>query len=629
MCGIAGLVSFSTPPSERVVRSMTDAIRHRGPDDDGFATLDDTCALGMRRLSILDHAGGRQPMWDESRRYCMVFNGEIYNHADLRAELVAIGHVFATDHSDTETVIHGYEEWGDRLFPKLDGMFALAIWDRERKALTVARDRAGEKPLYVARTSEGWAFASELKALLQVPGLDRSVDAAAVEQYLAFDYVVGPRTILRDVSKLRAGHVGTISADGFTSAPYWTLTFDRAAISRPAAIERLDELLDDSVRRRMLADVPVGLFLSGGLDSSAIGYYMARHGARVQAFTVGFDEAAFDETAQAVAAAHHLGLTHEVEVLGEHDVLDLVPRVTELLDEPMADPSVIPTHLLSLFARRSVAVALGGDGSDEVLMGYRTYQALRLARWLDAVPGPLRAVVARTARRVPDRAGTAGKARRFLAALDIPSEARLLNRLGAFGRSARSFLHPDLRTAARGRAESDAIDEIGRSFQGADDWAERAIGAYVRGYLQEDILVKVDRASMAASLEVRAPFLAPAVVDFLATIPPSMKLSGFVRKDLLRRLMRGRIPDEIIDRPKQGFGAPLDAWFRGPLALLAESTLERGRVQAAGLLDPDRVALLLADHRSGAADHGNRLWSVVSLQLWHERWIGSASAEVV
>ncbi len=446
MCGIVGLVSFGAQPSERLAKAMTDAIRHRGPDDEGFAALDGTCLLSMRRLSILDLEGGHQPMRDERRLHCIVFNGEIYNHAELRERLVALGHTFATDHSDTETLVHGYEAWGAELFPKLDGMFAVAIWDSERRELVVARDRAGEKPLYVAEVAGGWAIASEFKALLLHPGLDRGIDPVALEQYLAFDYVVGPRTMLGAVRKLRAGHVGTISEAGFTSAPYWTLRFDRQPISEADAVARLDELLDRSVGMRMLADVPVGLFLSGGLDSTTVGYYMRRHSSTVRAFTIGFEERGFDETEHAAAAAAHLGLDHHVEVLSEARVLELIPRITEILDEPMADPSVIPTHLLSLFTRREVKVALGGDGSDELLMGYRTYQALKIAGWLDVLPRPVRAVLARSARRFPDRAGSAyGKARRFAAGLDVPAEARLLSRLGSFGRSARTFIASDLR----------------------------------------------------------------------------------------------------------------------------------------------------------------------------------------
>ena len=372
----------------------------------------------------------------------------------------------------------------------------------------------------------------------------------------------------------------------------------------------------------MVADVPVGLFLSGGLDSTSIGYYMRRHSRHVRAFTIGFEEPEYDEADHAAAAARHLGLEHDVEVLSESRVRDLLPRVTDLLDEPMADPSVIPTHLLSIFAREHVKVALGGDGSDELLMGYRTYQALKLAGWLDALPALARSVYARAARRLPDRTnGVYGKARRFVAGLDVRPETRLLARLGAFGLGARTFMAAPLRAELPPTVEGEPVSEIARSFTGARDWGDQTVGAYVRSYLQEDILAKVDRASMAASLEVRAPFLMPELIDYLATVPSTVKLPGLTRKSLLRRVMRGRIPDSIIDRPKRGFGAPLDTWFRGDLAQLARDNLDPERVRAVGILDADAAADLLREHLEGVADNGRRLWTLVQLQLWHARWI--------
>jgi asparagine synthase (glutamine-hydrolysing) len=622
MCGIVGVVSHRAPPDISIACAMRESITHRGPDDAGLESIDDACVLGVRRLSILDLEGGHQPMWDEARRHCVVFNGEIYNHADLRARLEALGHHFVTDHSDTEVLVHGFEAWGPGLFPLLNGMFALAIWDRERRQLTLARDRTGEKPLYVGRVPGGYVFGSEIKALLTHPELDRAVDPLAVEQYLAFDYVVGPRTLLRDVQKVRAGHYATVTVDGLSTEPYWTLEFRSRDIGAAEATDRMGELLDRSVRLRMVADVPVGLFLSGGLDSTAVGYYMAQHSPSVRAFTIGFEEQAFDEREYATAAASHLGLSHDIEILSEARVLELLPRVTDILDDPIADPSVIPTHLLSQFTRGHVKVALGGDGGDEVLMGYRTYQALKVSGWLDVLPWTVRSAVARGARRLPDRAASLyGKGRRFVAGLDVPPERRLLARLGAFGTSARRFTAQDLRGQLPARVDTEALEEIARSSSGARDWGDRTVAAYLRAYLQEDILVKVDRASMAASLEVRAPFLDPDLIDFLATVPSSLKLAGLTRKSLLRRLMRGRIPDRIIDRPKQGFGAPLDAWFRGGLSRLAHDVLDPARLARSHLLDPTAAGRLLDEHRASAADHGNRLWSMVQLQLWYERWI--------
>ena len=619
MCGIAGIVSFVAPPDEADVRGMVASMRHRGPDEDGFSSPDNFCSLGMCRLSIVDLAGGHQPMWDERRRYCIVFNGEIYNHAHLRELLIQRGHAFTTDHSDTETIVHGYEEWGPEVFSRMDGQFAVAIWDREERELVVARDRVGEKPLYVARAGDQWLLASEMKALLSVTTLDRDVDPEAVRQYLAFDYVVSPRTILRSVQKLSAGHIGRISADGFASEPYWTLDFKPRQLPIAAAVERLDTILERAVRSRMVADVKVGLFLSGGIDSAAVGYYMTRSSKSVEAFTIGFDQPGFDETNYARASAKALGVDHHVEILSESVVLGLIPRVVEILDEPMADPSVIPTHLLSSFARQQVKVALGGDGSDELLMGYRTYQALKVYAQLDRLPALARRSMAKAAHVLPDR-GRLAKARRFGTALDLAPETRLMLRLGSFGALADQLLAHRLREELSD--SSDLVPVELRSRDGAIGWAERSIATYVRGYLQEDILVKVDRASMAASLEVRAPFLAPELIEFLASIPATIKMPGLTRKALLRRVMRGRIPSEVIDRPKQGFGAPLDAWFRGPLAQLAERHLSRDAVSDAGLLDAQLVAKMLLAHKTRRADYGRQLWSMLGLQMWSSHWLG-------
>jgi asparagine synthase (glutamine-hydrolysing) len=623
MCGIVGLVAPGRGTLADDIVGMRDTLVHRGPDGEGAIALpDDGVALGMRRLAIVDLEGGRQPMWDESRRYAVVFNGEIYDHATLRAELEALGHRFATDHSDTEVIVHGFEQWGRDLFPRLNGMFAIAVWDRDRRVLTIARDRAGEKPLYVARLPAGYAIASELKAILALPDAPREVDPIGLEQLLAFGFVMGPRTILRGTEKLPAGHIGTISTDGYEHVPFWVPSFSRTPIDEARAVARFGDLLDDAVRRRMVADVPVGLFLSGGLDSSAIAVCMRRHSAAVRAFTIGFEERAFDETDHARTVARHLGLQHEVEVLSERRVMDLVPRVPEILDEPMADPSILPTHLVSVITRRHVTVALGGDGSDELLMGYRTYQALKVAGRLDALPGAARRGISAAGGRLPDRAtGWLGRGRRFARGMGEAPEDRLLTRLGPFLGRARGVLAH----AVVASLPTDALDEprevIRAASTGAEGWADRSIAAYLRGYLQEDILVKVDRASMAASLEVRAPFLDPAVMDYVNGLPPDLKLRGFRRKHLLREAMRGHLPDAIIDRPKQGFGVPLDAWFRGPLRPWLGDLLGQDSLRAAGWFDPPAVRALLVEHEAGRADHGVRLWVLAQAEAWRRRWL--------
>jgi asparagine synthase (glutamine-hydrolysing) len=618
MCGIAAIASFSPRDWTNVADAMCDTMVHRGPDDSGLAVLPtEGVALAMRRLSIVDLEGGHQPMWDGHRRYCVVFNGEIYNCGELREQLVSRGYKFATDHSDTEVLVHGYAEWGTALFAKLNGMFAIALWDCERRELVLARDRAGEKPLYLASLPGGGvAVASEIKTLLRHPDVAREIDPVALEQYLSFEYVIGPRTLLRGVEKLTAGHYAVISASGKDIRPYWKLVFERQEWDPDEAVARLDELMRRSIELRLLADVPLGLFLSGGLDSTTIAYYMREIGNTVHAFSIAFEEHGFDETRYAAMAAQHLGIEHHVETLSEDRVADLLPRVTDILDEPMGDPAIFPTYLLSTFTRRHVKVALGGDGSDELLMGYKKYQLLKAANVLGVVPKLARRRISERMLRVPT-----GRAALVGASFRETPERRLLSALGAFAGQARWIMSKDVQQQLSSSVFAEPDQAFMAATGGASGWADATIGAYVRGYLQEDILVKVDRASMAASLEVRAPFLDPDLMDFLATVSPSLKLRRTTRKYLLKRLMRGRIPDAIIDRPKHGFNVPLDTWFRGALRPLAVERLSPDRVRAAGLLDPVAVGRVLADHMSGRADRGRQLWLLLQLDLWRERWL--------
>ena len=535
-------------------------------------------------------------------------------------ELEAAGHRFATDHSDTEVLVHGFEQWGDALFPRLNGMFALALWDRDARRLTLARDRAGEKPLYVARLPRGFAVASELKALAHVAGVDRGIDPVALEQYLALNYVVAPRTIFCGVSKLPAGHVGAIEEGRYEAAPYWVPPLGDVDGDASRLVERFDGLLDAAVERQMIADVPVGVFLSGGLDSTTVAYYMRRHSDEVHSFSVGFESAEFDESPYSTLAARNLGTVHHHEVLSEARLLELVPRIPDVLDEPMGDASIIPTYFLSAFTRPHVKVALGGDGSDELLMGYRGYDALRRLRRFDALPSAVRGGAAAVGRAIPRHVG--GLPRRvahFAERLDRGDVPRLLSHLGSYDGDARWLLAP----AVREQLPPTVFDEPAAAMlSGAHaSRAEHAgLLAYVRGYLQEDILVKVDRASMAASLEVRAPFLDVHVLEFLLRLSPAHKVANGTTKLLLRRLMRGRIPDEMIDRDKRGFDVPMGEWMRGPLRPLLDRYLGDDRLRAAGLLDPPAVRRVVDDHLSGRAERGLQLWMLLQLELWRERW---------
>lgn len=622
MCGIAGIVTSQPVGMDELIDAMTDTLAHRGPDDRGTAVLPgDGVALGARRLSILDIEGGHQPMWDENGDHCLVFNGEIYNFDDLRRELVGHGHRFRTDHSDTEVLVHGFEQWGKGLFRRLNGMFAIAAWSRRRQELTIARDRTGEKPLYIGRIPGGYALGSELKTLLAHPGVERNVDLAALEQFLAFDFVIGPRSILSGVQKLRAGHYAVVKPDSYVAAPYWEAKFEPTQSSEEELLYELDALLDESVRRRMVADVPVGLFLSGGLDSTTVGHYMRRHSDDVHSFSIGFDDPHFDESHYAQLAAAGLGTHHHLEIFSQQRIRDLIPRVADILDEPMGDPSIFPTYLLSTFTRGHVKVALGGDGSDELLMGYKAFLPLKVAWMLDAAPHQVRRVMAASARVLPSQLGAVPlRGIQFTRLLDRPPVHRLLMHLGSFKGDARGVLSKDVLAALPSSVFGDADWALlnGNSSRTA---AEQTIAAYLAGYLQDDILVKVDRASMATSLEVRSPFLDPHVVDFLLSVPTSLKLSGTTGKVLLRRLVRGRIPNENIDRPKLGFGLPLNAWLRQSLAPLVREVLAPERIRAGGLFDEAAVGRLVDQHLRDDRDHGNKLWLLLQFELWRERWL--------
>jgi asparagine synthase (glutamine-hydrolysing) len=626
VCGIVAIVTSRTAGLERHIRAMNETLVHRGPDGAGLEISPaEGIAIAMRRLSILDIEGGQQPMWDESRRHAVVFNGEIYNSTDLRVELTAKGHRFCTDHSDTEVLVHGYEEWGVGLFTRLNGMFAFVIWDRPQRHLVVARDFTGEKPLYVGHVDGGYAVASELKALLRHPSLSRDLDPKALEQYLAFDFVMGPRTILSAVKKLAAGHYAILRSDAFESRRYWSISFAQSArtsMNKSAMLLQMDELLDQSVRRRMVADVPVGLFLSGGLDSTTVGHYMCRHSPQVESFSIGFDDPAYDESGYAQIAARHLGTRHHLEVFSEDRIRELVPRVADILDEPMADQSIFPTFLLSRFARKSVKVALGGDGADELLMGYRTYQLLKAYWILDRLPRLGRHSLIKIGTLLPTT-GPTRMLKSFAAGMRLAPVERLLSRLGSYRGEARWVLSPDIRADLAASAFDEPVGILSDGLAGEVGVANRTIAAYMRGYLQEDILVKVDRASMAASLEVRSPFLDPHLIAFLGAVPPSLKLRGMTRKYLLRELMRGRLPDALIDRPKHGFGVPLNKWLGTSLAELLADYLSPSRLRTQGIFDHRTVTKLVQDHLEGRRANGQQLWPLLLFQLWHQRWLAT------
>src|SRR4029077_20625272 len=543
----------------------------------------DGVTLGMRRLSIIDVAGGQQPMASEAWTVWVVQNGEIFNHLELRSLLVAAGHRFVTQ-CDTEVLVHGYEEWGDLLVERLNGQFAFCIFDRRASRLYLARDRMGIKPLHYAVDGERFVFASELKALLRDATLRRGIDPGALDEDLAYVVVPSPRSIVRGISKLRPGHTLTWSlVDGRAVVRrYWAPSLGAGADGRDvdAAGQQLREVLRESVRKELISDVPLGVFLSGGIDSSAVAAMMAQLGGAVKSFSVDFADRSFDESAHARLVARHLGTDHNELTLEPDMLLDLVPKLPDLLDEPLGDASIIPTFLLSEFTRRHVKVALGGDGGDELFAGYPTMQAHRLAAYYLKAPRLLReGLVEPVVRRLPVSRGNLSfdfRAKRFVSGAAYPAAERHQRWMGSFDRDERTAL---LTTGVR----RDEVEDSGA------DALNQVLLLDMRLYLENDILVKLDRASMMASLEGRVPLLNNDFVEYATHLPLNLKLRGLRSKFLFKRALRGILPDSILNRPKKGFGIPVAHWFRGPLKEQMLSVLSPDRIAREGFFEPGAV----------------------------------------
>jgi asparagine synthase (glutamine-hydrolysing) len=609
MCGIAGIAGAGLGPShsaEAAVRGMSDRMAHRGPDDDGFFTAPGI-ALGMRRLSVIDVAGGKQPIQNETGDVTIVFNGEIYNHRSLRAGLVGRGHHYRT-RSDTETIVHLYEERGDAVVDELRGMFAFAIWDARRARLLVARDRLGIKPLYYWETPGGVAFASELQCISGLPGFRRELDAEAVAWYLALGYVPDPRCIFRGVRKLLPGHVLTWDREtGVTVSRYWTpVRAECPRLTVDDAVAELRRLIEESVSLHLESEVPLGAFLSGGVDSSTVVATMCKLApGRVQTFSIGFEEKEFNEAPYAAEVARALGTQH-TELIVRPDADELVEGVVTAFDEPFADSSALPTFLVAQLARRTVTVALSGDGSDELFGGYTRY-GQTIAR--GTLPRLLRAPLRAFARMLPH----AAYGRNFL--IDSARSSR--------GRYTSTVAVP-LAAAEGGMAASSVASTmppfeayLDREFDQSDgrDFMTQMTVVDLLTYLPGDILTKVDRMSMRVSLEARVPFLDHVLAEFAVSLPGALKLGDGSGKWILRRAVEGLVPPVALRKEKHGFAVPLAPWFRGPLRHRLDALAGAG-----SRLDPwiDRGALarVIAEHVRGRRDHSHELWRLVVLDRW-------------
>jgi asparagine synthase (glutamine-hydrolysing) len=619
MCGICGVVAAEregAPDLEAVAR-MSARLVHRGPDDDGLFH-EGPVALAARRLSIIDLDHGHQPIENEDKSAVVVQNGEIYNYRELKRELEGRGHRFATD-CDTEVLVHLYEEHGDEFVERLRGMFAIALWDKRRRRLLLARDRFGVKPLYYCEAGGGLAFASELKAMLELPGFSREIDPKAVSAYLAFNSIPAPLTIFAEARKLPPGHLltwegGEVGIRRY-ARPGPVADADLRRGSMDALAAELREVLDDSVRAHLVADVPVGVLLSGGVDSGGLAALASAHsGEPLRTFSIGFEEAGFDELSRARLVAERYGTDHH-ELILRPDAIELLPRLVEAFDEPFGDSSALPTYIVSELAAGEVKTALSGEGGDELFGGYYTYVADLLANRVGRL-APLARPLAEALPSRSDRVGFDYKAKRFARAAALPPLERHHGWKEIFSAETRADL------AGPAAAAWDPLDLYRERYaetEGAEPLA-RMQDLDLGIYMVDDLLVKTDRLSMAHSLELRVPFLDQKVAEFAFSLPTRMKVRGFAKKRLLRRALEPLLPKEIVHGRKQGFSIPIAAWLRGPLEPFARETLAPGAIERQGLLDPAAVTPILDRHVSGREDLSRQIWGLMALTLWFDRY---------
>jgi asparagine synthase (glutamine-hydrolysing) len=627
MCGICGFFHLQQGADAATLKRMNDRIVHRGPDDDGFF-LETGVGLAARRLSIIDLTTGHQPLASSSGDCWIAYNGEVYNFAELRRDLEGRGRSFRTQ-SDTEVVVNLYEEYGLDFVNRLRGMFACAIYDRRRRRLVLARDPLGKKPLYYALIGDGLVFASEIKSILEFPGVPREIDPEALDLFLTLEYVPAPRSIFRAVRKLPAGHL-LVFADGRARvSEYWDVEPREGPRDFGRARDEFLGLLEESVRLRMISDVPLGAFLSGGIDSSAVVAFMARASALpVRTFAIGFEERSYSELPHSRRVAAKFKTEHHERTL-KADIRELVLRLAHILDEPLGDFSNFPTYLVSRTAREQVTVALSGDGGDEIFGGYEHYAAQKLARFLDPAPmRPLTALGRAVLRLLPPtemKKGAVNRLKRFAEGFANPAADRHFRWMIFLTACQKEELYsPDFfaRSGAADLHEREpfpAFFERGRRFPGIN----QDLYLDLKTYLADDIMVKVDRMSMAASLETRAPLLDRKLVEFAFSLPPHWKVRGRTGKWFFKKAMEGILDDATIYRQKEGFSIPIKNWLKTELKELMLETLAEKRIRAMGYFSWPQVAGMIAEHLAGRADHAHRLWALMQFHLWHDRYAGS------
>jgi asparagine synthase (glutamine-hydrolysing) len=621
MCGIGG---YFGEGNNEILDRMIDSVTYRGPDDRG-TIVSGKVGLGQRRLSIIDlSSGGHQPISNEEGDIHIVFNGEIYNFKSLKSELKK-QHTFKGS-SDTEVILHLYEEIGEEVFEKLSGMFAIAIFDERNNKLILSRDRMGKKPLYWYMKNGNFLFGSELKVLMQHPKFEKVIDTISLNKYFTYEFVPTPGTIFKDAYKLEPGSYLVWDGNNINKKIFWEPKFSPKEASFEESILELDAKLSSAVESRLVSDVPVGIFLSGGIDSSAVAYYAKKASkTNIKTFSIGFKEKSFDESQYAREVADYLKTDHYEKILSIDECVNILNEIGEVLDEPMADPSIIPTYLLSKFTREKVTVALGGDGGDELFCGYDTFFAHKFSGVYELAPESVREkVIKPLVNIIPTSFSNMSldfKLKKFVNDFSGNKHYRNQRWLSPFSHEERSKLFNSV--VWKKLSEENEFSDIDRYLSNNDsnDFFDELTLLHQRLYMMDGVLVKVDRASMMNSLEVRAPFLDKEVVDLANHMPTDFKLKGFERKYVLKELMKDKLPKEIVYRKKKGFGMPIGEWLQGELKPLLEDVLSEENIKKMNIFNYDYIRYLLDNHYSGKQDNRKQIWSVLIFALWWRKWL--------
>lgn len=624
MCGICGVYDYTEKPVQRDdIRRMCQAIFHRGPDEEG-TLVEGNVGLGIRRLSIIDLETGRQPISNEREDIWIVFNGEIYNYPALREELEGKGHIFRT-RSDTETIVHAYEEYGDDCVNRFNGMFGFAIWDKSQDKILLARDRLGKKPLYYLWDGKRLLFASEIKSILQYPGVKRELDLYALDLYLSLEYVPSPLSIFKGIRKLPPGHILILKNKQMTIKPYWKVPLQEIENrSEDWYILRLYELLEDAVKIRLRSDVPLGAFLSGGIDSSTTVAFMSRLlDGPLKTFSIGFDDRSYNELEYARKVADYYETEHHEQVI-QSEVVSLTESLVGFLDEPLSDFSIFPTYLVSRHARTHVKVVLSGDGGDELFAGYETYIADRMARLYNNLPKFIQRPLTEIADMLPPtpkKKGWINKAKRFLEGTSLPPQLQHTRWMIFLSQVEKQSLYNGNLTDLL--YHENTYNFLTGYFKEARSssplWQQQYVD--IKTYLVDDILVKVDRMSMANSLEVRSPLLDYRLVEFVATVPSDLMIRRGKGKYIFKKIVSGLLPQEVIHRSKEGFSIPMKNWLRNELKPLLLDILNEDTIKRQGYFRWDTINHMIQEHLEGEENHSHRLWSLLLFQLWHKKYI--------